>query len=442
MKKTQFIIAAPTSNGGKTTLTLGVLRALKNRGMAVQPFKCGPDYIDPKFHQLACGKTGINLDLFMMDSTHLKETYANYAQKVTCIEGVMGLFDGAVKARGSTAELAKLLKIPVILVVNAQAVAYSVAPLLYGFKNFDPEVNIAGVIFNKVNTASHYQFLKEACEDVDIPALGHLPFLSNCEIPSRHLGLSIANLNKYDDLTENLAKAVEQHIDIEQLLAICNQDIAEAKQPATALPDEKMTIAIARDEAFNFCYHQNIEVLKQKGKVVFFSPLKDVALPDADLVYLPGGYPECYLEALTNNVSMRNSVCAYAAASGKIIAECGGMMYLGNTIVDTAGNSFPMAGVFDFTTSMKQAKLKLGYRCIEVANTVLKGHEFHYSTVMNDENITSIAHVKSARNKEVNTKVYRYRQVIASYIHLYFGTIDQLDHVLRLTEWSTDKTIA
>ena len=439
MKKTQFIIAAPTSNGGKTTLTLGLLKALKNRGVTVQPFKCGPDYIDPKFHQLACNKTGVNLDLFMMDNRHIKETYVKYAHahEVTCTEGVMGLFDGAVKANGSTAELSKLLKIPVILVVNAQAVAYSVAPLLYGFKNFDPEVNIVGVIFNRVNTASHYRFLKDACQDVGVTPLGHLPFLSNCEIPSRHLGLSIANIEEYNEVIENLGKAVEQYIDVDRLLTLCHQEVIQVKEPSFSSKPEKITIAIARDEAFNFCYLQNIEALKQKGEVVFFSPLKDTVLPKADLVYLPGGYPECYLDALTNNISMRNSVQEYAAASGKIIAECGGMMYLGKAIIDKAGNSFQMANVFDFTTSMEQMKLKLGYRCADIAQTELKGHEFHYSTVMNDEGAVSIGNVKNARHKPVSTRIYQYKNVMASYMHLYFGTINQLNDVLQLVDNKT-----
>jgi cobyrinic acid a,c-diamide synthase len=276
MKKTQFIIAAPTSNAGKTSLTLGLLRACKNRGLDIQPFKSGPDYIDPMFHQLACDKTGINLDLFMMDTPHLKAQYHQYMQhqQVACIEGVMGLFDGAIKAQGSTAQLAKTLQIPVILVVDAKAVAYSVAPLLYGFKNFDPALNLVGVVFNRVNSESHYRFLTDACQDVGVTPLGRLPFLSDCEIPSRHLGLSIDQLSQYEGTIEKLAQAVEQHVHVDQLLDVCMQTIETIPSNQTSPSfDQPLKIAIAKDEAFSFCYQQNIDAFGQIGEVRFFSPL-------------------------------------------------------------------------------------------------------------------------------------------------------------------------
>ncbi|HAS42440.1 MAG TPA: cobyrinate a,c-diamide synthase [Microscillaceae bacterium] len=434
MNKTQFIIAAPSSNGGKTTLTLGILRALQKRGVTVQPFKAGPDYIDPKFHELACGQTGINLDLFMMEEDHIRETYAYYTQQpqVACIEGVMGLFDGAKKAQGSTAQLAKVLDLPVIFIVNAQATAYSVAPLLYGFKNFDPAINIAGVIFNRVNTASHYQFLVDACKDVGITPLGHLPFLKDCEIPSRHLGLSLAEIDKYQATIDNLAIALEEYVDIDKLLDICQRPTKSRNSQLQVHNSSNFTTAIARDEAFNFCYHQNINTLKRKGKVVFFSPLHDNKIPEADLIYLPGGYPECYLETLSNNVSMQKSLYEYANSSGKIIAECGGMMYLGKNIINKDGQRYPMVNVFDFETSMEQMKLHLGYRCIQLQEEVLKGHEFHYSNIVNDKNASTVGTVTNARNQVVETHMYQYKQVLASYMHLYFGTDQLLDTVLSL----------
>ncbi len=434
MKKTQFIIAAPTSNAGKTSLTLGLLRACKNRGLDIQPFKSGPDYIDPMFHQLACDKTGINLDLFMMDTPHLMAQYHQYMQhqQVACIEGVMGLFDGAIKAQGSTAQLAKTLQIPVILVVDAKAVAYSVAPLLYGFKNFDPELNLVGVVFNRVNSESHYRFLTDACQDVGVTPLGRLPFLNDCEIPSRHLGLSIDQIQQYDSTVDALAKAVEQHVQVDQLLDLCMQNIDTPTSLETFPNDKPLNIAIAKDEAFSFCYQQNIDAFEQLGKVTFFSPLYDNTLPKADIVYLPGGYPECHLQELAANTTMHQSIQAYVEASGQVFAECGGMMYLGKSIIDETGKSFKMAGVFDFSTSMFPKKLKLGYRRIYLKGLELKGHEFHYSTVINTDNVLTTGRVGNAHNQKVESQLYTYKNVLASYIHFYLGDLTHLTHLLKV----------
>jgi len=419
----QFIIAAPTSNSGKTTITLGLLRALENRGISTQPFKVGPDYIDPKFHKVACGKNGLNLDLYMTDTEDILATYAKYSENkgAVCVEGVMGLFDGARRSKGSTAEVAKVLDLPIILVVDAKSVAYSVAPLLYGFKNFDKELNIAGVIFNRVNTKSHYQFLLEACEDVGIPALGHVPFLQDCEIPSRHLGLSIQEMEGYNSVIEKVAEAMEQTVDIDSLLDCCLLEKRSSKVEVPKINSKERVIAVANDEGFNFSYVQNIECLKQQGEVVYFSPLKDEKLPEADLVYLPGGYPEFYTKQLSENTSMLKSMKSYAENGGKVIAECGGMMYLGKSIFDKDGTEYPMANVFNFSSSMEAMKLKLGYRTIQHNNKTLKGHEFHYSKIINDDEIATVGTVWSARETEVDTKLYRYKNVLASYIHIYFG---------------------
>lgn len=430
MNKPQFIIAAPTSNAGKTTVTLGLLRALKKQGHQVMPFKSGPDYIDPKFHRLASGQTSINLDLYMMPTEDLKQCYQSKLANadMACIEGVMGLFDGARKSQGSTAELAKTLDLPVILVVDAKSVAYSVAPLLYGFKNFDPAIKIAGVIFNRVNTQSHYQFLQEACEDVDIKALGHLPVIPEAEIPSRHLGLSIANINQFDSKIEAIATAIEQHIDLKGLLESCQSPTFSHKknttEKASIKTDKKAIVAIAKDEAFNFIYPQNIDTLSELGKIVYFSPLKDQQLPTgSQFVYLPGGYPECYLKELSKNKTMHQSISDYIEQEGKLLAECGGLMYLGENIIDKDGKTYPMIGAFPFDTSMKDTKLHLGYRNITLNGTTLKGHEFHYSTLIEKGKIPHKGNITNARNTPIKTKIYQKKQTIATYIHLLYGPI-------------------
>lgn len=414
--KSRFLIAAPSSNSGKTTLTLGLLRLLHNRGLQVQPFKCGPDYIDTKHHTAAAASQSINLDTFMMSADHVQSLFHKYDADISIVEGVMGLFDGADRMKGSSAEIAILLNLPVILVINAKAMAYSAAPLLYGFKHFDPAVNIAGVIFNCVNTESHYRFLKEACEDVGVEALGYVPVNENIRIPSRHLGLNIGDEYDYDSIADHIGKTVN----VERLLEITT---STASIPYTQNTPQTGTlkIAIAKDEAFNFTYYENIEVLKQLGEVTYFSPIHDTILPETDLLYLAGGYPELYVEALSANAAMREKIFNYCNNGGRVIAECGGMMYLGKSITDREGASYPMAGFLDITTSMEQAKLTLGYRTVTINNNILKGHEFHYSTYKEEGDLVKTGEVQNAKGINVTTPVYRQKNVTASYIHFYWG---------------------
>ena len=311
-----FIIAAPWSNSGKTTLSLGLCRLLSRRGLRVQPFKCGPDYIDPMHHSRAAGMPGINLDSVMMSEEHIRSLFADYAAAadVALVEGVMGLFDGAVKDEGSTAALAKLLELPVILVMNASSMAYSVAPLLHGLKTFDPGVQLAGVVFNFVRTESHYAFLKEACEDVGLKALGYLPPNEEIKIPSRHLGLFIED--HFEETMEKAADHLEKHLDLEALLA-CAKDIKAPAAAPTAKEKGAYRIAVARDEVFSFTYYQNLRKFQELGEIVYFSPLHEQELPAADLLYLAGGYPELYLEQLAANTSMRQAVAAFAGKGGQ-----------------------------------------------------------------------------------------------------------------------------
>ncbi|SFD48004.1 hydrogenobyrinic acid a,c-diamide synthase (glutamine-hydrolysing) /cobyrinate a,c-diamide synthase [Chitinophaga sp. CF118] len=414
--RSRFLIAAPSSNSGKTTLTLGLLRLLHNQGLKVQPFKCGPDYIDTKHHSLAAATQSINLDTFMMSAKHVETLYNKYSNHadVAITEGVMGLFDGADRMKGSSAEIAILLNLPVILVVNAKAMAYSAAPLLFGFKHFNPSINIVGVIFNFVNTESHYRFLKEACEDVGIEALGYVPANDLVKIPSRHLGLVISTEHDYDAIAAQISKTV----DVEKLLAITATEIAIIPEKPDLPQTGKLRIAIAKDDAFNFTYYENIEVLKRLGTISFFSPIHDTILPETDLLYLAGGYPELHLEALSANTEMKEAMLRYCNNGGKVIAECGGMMYLGKSITDKDGNSYPMAGFLDINTSMEQAKLSLGYRTV---NSFFKGHEFHYSTCKELSSIKRVGEVQNAKGIKVDTPIYKQNNVLASYIHFYWG---------------------
>lgn len=416
-----FLIAAPSSGTGKTTLTLGLLRALKNRGLKVQPFKCGPDYIDTKFHTMVSENNSVNLDLFLSSNQHVKQLYNKYAGSadVSIIEGVMGLFDGYDKMKGSSAEIAATLEVPVILVVNAKAVAYSVAPLIYGFKNYYKNINLIGVIFNFVGSESHYKFLKEACSDVGVQSLGYLPKNTEMEIPSRHLGLTLDEKYRFDEFADKVASIVEEYIDIDTLLEITKSKIKSVNETSFISALNELKIAVAQDEAFNFVYHENIENLKKLGTISFFSPLRDSKLPDADFVYLPGGYPELYAKQLSENTDMLSSMKQYAEHGGKILAECGGMMYLSSTIIDSKGKTYPMVNVLNQVASMENMKLKLGYRQFCYNNIEFKGHEFHYSDIRSEGE--SIVPIYTAKGIKVNTKLLRYKNVIAGYTHIYWA---------------------
>ena len=428
MARSQFLIGASSSGSGKTTLTIGLLRAFKNRGLQVQPFKCGPDYIDTKFHELAAGKPSINLDLFLSSQEHVKQLYATYTSgcDIALTEGVMGLFDGYDKWHGSGAQIAELLDIPIILVLTPKSMAYSVAPILYGFKNFNKNISIAGVIFNMVNSDSHYRFLEDACNDVGIPALGRLPKNNELEIPSRHLGLSIDRSLLLDEFAEKAATFMEQHLPIDEILERTRKSLTPATHPSGNVTSSGKVLqsAVASDEAFSFYYHENIEYLKKRGTVTFFSPLHDKELPDADFVYIPGGYPELYLDKLSENKPMQESIRRYVEQEGRLLAECGGMMYLSSSIADKNGKEYPMVDIFNQRASMEAMKLTLGYRQFSTNDICVKGHEFHYSTVSGSEE--SIVTQHNAKGIPVDTKLSRYKNAIAGYTHIYWAEMEDL----------------
>jgi cobyrinic acid a,c-diamide synthase len=449
--QSRFLIGAASSGSGKTTLTLGLLRAFVRRGLAVQPFKCGPDYIDPQFHRLAAshetereagtgteygtkhGRESINLDLWMASEEHLSTLFARHSAgaDVCVAEGVMGLFDGYRAGQGSSAEVARLLNLPVVLVVDARSTAYSVAPLLYGYKNFRPEVEIAGVIFNRVASPSHYEFLREAAHDAGVETLGYLPCCEDFVAPSRHLGLSLENLEAFSPTIDAIADALEEHVDLDRLLELTRRPVPSPRPVASKInhyPSTIKKIAVAQDEAFNFLYRANLDRLEELGyEIAFFSPLHDPAPPaDADLIYLPGGYPEFHATALAANLSMREAIRDYAESGGRILAECGGMLYLCRSLTPVAGAApVPMCGVLPLDGTMEGARLHLGYRELHLPNGLhLRGHEFHYSQIQGE--MPSVAQQFSARGKEVQTPLYRYKNTLAGYTHLYWAESDPM----------------
>ena len=426
-----FVIAAPKSGSGKTTLSLGLMRELSRRGLRVQPYKCGPDYIDTQFHRVASGHDSINLDTFMSSHEHVKRQFESHlcGYDVGIVEGAMGMFDGYDRMNGSCAEVASLLDLPVILVIDATSTAYSVAATIYGFKNFSPDVKIAGVVFNRVASDAHYTFLRDACIDAGAECLGYVRRNASLQTPSRHLGLSLTALEEMDAFINASADAVAENVEIDRLLEItkyksetCIADIADGD---TQKSRQRLTIAIARDEAFNFIYPANVESLASHPRydveIKWFSPLADSELPKADIVYLPGGYPELYASQLEANVTMRDSIREYVESGGRLLGECGGMIYLCRDI-----DGSEMCGVFPLGVTMQDARLSLGYRTVEMQGLTLRGHEFHYSRVTDDGAIPSIARQCNAKGKSVNTPVYRYKNCIAGYTHLYWAEQDIL----------------
>jgi len=431
-----FLIAAPSSGSGKTTITLGLLRLFARRGMSVQPFKCGPDYLDTMLHAMAAStgdasRPGLNLDTFMASKAHVRSLFARHAStaEISVVEGVMGLFDGAEKSDGSSAEIAALLGLPVIMVIDGSKMAYSAAPILYGYKHFDPTVNVAGVIFNRVGSASHYSYLEAAAKDVGVEPLGYLPRNSAITIDERHLGLNTSAEYDRQAIIDAMADHIEKTVNIERLLEVARIELPEVEKVQTRTRTPGKVIAVAKDEAFNFIYHANIETLSRYGEIRFFSPLHDEKLPDADLVYLAGGYPELHAQSLAENASMRESIAAWCQSGGATWAECGGLMYLGQRLTLADGATHPMCGVLDLDTTMKESRLTLGYRKVYPAGAEgveLRGHEFHYSRISRQGEIETIAEIRNARDQEVETKLFRVGNTIASYLHLYWGERDNL----------------
>lgn len=442
MERRGFVIAAVSSGSGKTTVTNGLLRAFRNRGLHVAPFKVGPDYIDTHYHKIASGSDSINLDLFMSSEEHVRRLFGKYSpdSDVCIVEGVMGLFDGYDRKLGSASHIAKLLNLPVILLVNAASSAYSLAALMRGFIDFDRDVRIAGVIFNNVASDNHQRLLQAAAEDAGVKCFGFIKRNEKLKVSSRHLGLSLGDDEIIEEFISNAALAVEDGLDLDSLLQSVGIEECRIEEDGDSNVDSKAeesvadnlreedegVIAVAHDEAFNFIYPENLTAMKsarmfggKKMRLVEFSPLHDTSLPEADFIYFPGGYPELYKEQLSSNGSMIESVKKFAEIGGRILAECGGLLYLGEDI-----DGFRMCGILPISATMHNAKLRLGYRQVMVGDLQLRGHEFHYSSVKENKPLDSIAVQQNVKGEKVDTPLYRYKNVIAGYPHLYWGEKD------------------
>ena len=412
--KSGFLIAAPNSGSGKTTIARGLMALFARKGYQVQPFKCGPDYIDTKFHAAVCGRASINLDTFMATPEHVRDLFGRYGNDadVCIVEGMMGLFDGYDRDKGSSAEVASVLGLPVVLVVDAKSSAYSMAALIQGFVNFRKDVHISGVIFNRVGSARHFAMLQQVCDDLGVECYGYLPKKAELEQGSRYLGLDFSEKPE----SRLLVELLEEHVQWQRLLELT----IEASAVTMPSKEEKLTgltLVARNEESFSFIYQENIDRLEN---VSFFDPETDVpCLDDVTLLYLPGGYPEKHLDALVKAEATRRAIRDYAERGGRIIAECGGMMYLCESIVTDEGE-WPMCGVlpYSITARKEDRRLSLGYRRFTLDGEEYRGHEFHYTQFIG-EVPPSVTQVYNAKGEPVPTPVIRYKNVLASYTHLY-----------------------
>jgi len=424
-----FMIAAPASGSGKTTITLGLLRALKRRGVGLAPVKAGPDYIDPAYHAAASGADCFNLDPWAMRPELISALSSRMTEggKLLVAEGMMGLFDGAMDGRGSSADLAKMLDLPVVLVVDCARQSHSIAALVSGFSQFRKDVLIAGIVLNGVGSARHEMMLREALKPLGIVVLGAVPRDAALVLPQRHLGLvqagEHADLERFLD---HAADVLEQRIDFVALMHIWSapkRHTAMANVPR--LKPLGNRIAVARDDAFAFSYTHLFEGWRRRGaEILFFSPLADEA-PDenADAIYLPGGYPELFAGKLASATNFQRGMKAAASKGVAIYGECGGYMVLGETLVDAEGVNHPMLGLLPLETSFAQKKRQLGYRSLTPLSGApwqmpLKAHEFHYASIVREGEAERLFKVRDAMGEECGEAGLRVGSVSGSFMHV------------------------
>ena len=446
----RVIIAGTHSGVGKTTVTLAILAALKARGRRVQAFKAGPDFIDPSHHAAVTGRPSRNLDGWMLDADVNRKifTRASADADISIIEGMMGLFDGSspVSEIGSTAELAKQLSAPVLLVIDGSAMARSAAAMVSGYAKFDSGLRVIGVLFNRISSEGHYKLLKEAIEqETDVMAVGYLRPDPAVTILDRHLGLVMAMEQGIDARYGLLAQAAMETIDLDRIEALAHDVRDEALgvkderdgagQDQNRLMPQQVRIGVAQDQAFCFYYPDNLELLEAAGaELVKFSPLNDQLLPDVDMLYLGGGYPELHGERLAHNVTMRAAIRKFAEQGGTIYAECGGLMYLTQAICDFDGTSHEMVGLFPAEAVMRKSGLTLGYRAVKLSRdcilgssgTIVRGHEFHTSTLVSKGGLTYTCALRDAQGLSKGPDGLVAGNVVALYTHLHFASRPQI----------------
>lgn len=474
----RIVLAGTHSGVGKTTLATGIMAALTRKGLPIQAYKVGPDYIDPSYHALATGRPSRNLDRWLLGEQLLPTFGKSSEGRWAVIEGVMGLFDGMSGTRGygSSADVAKLLKAPVILVVDAVNMSRSVAALVQGFCTFDPELQVAGVILNRVKSTAQEVLLREALAEIEVPILGALPREEAIRLPERHLGLVPSQEKSFrEDFWEELNRVISSYIDLERIqdIMLClakqeeigidtenerveiprnvygvrsetgNQEnelrgrgeLESGQRVAKLNKGPRLRLGVAWDEGFSFYYQDALDLAERMGfSIVPFSPLLDSTLPEGlDALYIGGGFPELHLERLSQNQSFLESLRAFSNAGKTIYAECGGYMYLGKTITDFEGRTYPMAGLIPVEAEMTTRLQGMGYRkgvfqrdnFLGLAGSVVQGHEFHYSQVRFRATGTKTADSPAFElfkgDHSIGMDGYVKDHIVASYLHLNFA---------------------
>ncbi len=434
----RLVIAGISSNVGKTTVMVGLVRALRARGLRVAVFKCGPDYLDPTYHVRAAGAPCHNLDGWMMGREAVLATIAHASQgaDIAVIEGVMGLFDGVspTSGEGSTAEIAKWLQAPVLLVCDAGGMARSIAALAKGFSTFDPDLQISGLICNRLGSRGHLDLLRKATEGKP-PVLGGLPKEAALAFADRHLGLYRADRATIsEDIFVSWGDRVREWCDVDAIVALAQSVPALPEIPVAARivgVGARCRIGLAFDEAFHFYYDDNLRRLENLGaELVRFSPIHDGHLPDVDGLYFGGGYPEVHAEALSRNLSMLKDVRSFAETQGPIYGECGGLMYLSNGIRTLDGVLHSMVGLIPGEAEMKDRLQALGYVEVETKSETMlgpaglkfRGHQFRYSDFRLPAEVECAYDVRRRRGGEVFHEGYRQGNTLASYVHAHWAS--------------------
>ncbi len=470
MKTARLVIAGTQSGVGKTSVALALMAAYKRAGLQVQPFKVGPDYIDPSYHKVATGVPSHNLDSWLLSKENVQRLFLEKSENcdIALIEGVMGLYDGlgTKEETASTQEIAKLLGAPILLVIDSKGMSRSGAAMALGYKKFDSELTIGAIILNKVSSLSHYKILKEAIEHyTGIPVVGGISKNENLKIPERHLGLLTAEENPELEACINQLVSVTHAnsnwpgFDLEKILKIADEGsrteivfkkgarpcglaplrtfpyasekLAEAFLNTISASRASIKIGVARDRAFSFYYQANLDLLEKMGaELVYFSPLRDKKIPEGcSALYFGGGFPEIYAEELVENISFMNSIKSKIALGLPIYAECGGLMYLSESIQILDGKTFSMVGAVPGKITMTQKLQKFGYKegrllkdtLLGKEGNSIRGHEFHYSE--RSANLESYAYeLKGRRNVNLQLEGYSKGNILASYLHLHFLT--------------------
>ncbi|MBR6013404.1 MAG: cobyrinate a,c-diamide synthase [Selenomonadaceae bacterium] len=432
----RIVIAATQSGSGKTTIVSGIAAALKNRGLKVQTYKVGPDYIDPGFHEISSGRTSHNLDSWLVGEKKIADIFLSTFNDadIAIIEGVMGLFDGGRGGISSTAEISKILNAPVVLVIDAKSMGTSAAAVALGFKNFDKTVNFAGVILNRIGSESHKKIICDALNEINIKCFGAIKRDENFILPERHLGLVPTAENNFSEVIEKISDAVENQIDLDALINLAKNSapLPDKKNSSFLITHSKLfRVAVAKDEAFNFYYAESLRELENFGaEIIFFSPLHDKNLPkNIDGLILGGGFPEIFAEKLEENKSMRDSIKNFAENNFPIFAECGGYMYLMKSIKNFDGKIFEMCGVIPNRAEMTKKLQMVGY--VEAAlkkNCILgkigdkiHAHEFHFSVEKENLSDEKIFDCQKLRTGEKYSAGYFDKNIFASYLHIHFA---------------------